>query len=144
MHGRSLGRPLGAARGARRHLRAARAAAAVRASRPACATCTKHVRAVPARPLGSGTCAALPGGACSGCAGGVPESAPAADAPQAPENHLVLRGAGVIFGERRRSAWRAGWRWKGGNELRNTGNSYKILIMNCVGRQVKWGKEVVV
>ena len=61
----------GVARGP--YLRAARPAAAVRARRPLRATCTKHIRAVPARPLGSGTCAAPPGGGCSGCAGGVPE-----------------------------------------------------------------------
>ena len=64
----------GGARGP--YLRAARAAAAVRASRPARATCSKRVRAVPARPLGSGTCAALPGGGCSGCAWGCTENSP--------------------------------------------------------------------
>ena len=56
----------GGARGS--YLRAARAAAAVRASRPARATCSKRVRAVPARPLGSGACATLPGGGCSAAA----------------------------------------------------------------------------
>ena len=65
----------GGARGP--YLRAARAAAAVRASRPARATCSKRVRAVPARPLGSGTCAApLPGAGCSGCAWGCTENSP--------------------------------------------------------------------
>ena len=89
----------GGARGP--YLRAARAAAAVRASRPARATCSKRVRAVPARPLGSGTCAALPGGGCSGCAGGIPERAPAADTPHATTWFCaVLKWSPAIAGDR--------------------------------------------
>ena len=106
----------GGARGP--YLRAARAAAAVRADRPERATYTKQFRAVPARPLGSGTCAALPRGGCSGCAGGVPDGAPAAEHP--PPDHLVLCGAEVIRIARSRSAWCAGWRWKEESETKKS------------------------
>ena len=113
---RGLGRPLGAARGARTCERSGlqlRCARIVPCAQPAA---NGSLRAVPARSLGSGMCAALPGEGVGGCAGCVPDGAPAADTP--PENHLVLRGAEVILAAPARSAWRAGWRWKGENELR--------------------------